>query len=191
MKHSIVAALVWGQVSLIGGLAVCFALVPSYLHSEGGVSNYGTLRKTVVFYTLAFGLAAFFTGLAAYRQRRYQKALTYNLYILTALFMFVLLSTYPYKLNDFLGYVHELADIAYFVFVLGFSGWLCLVVARSWWHILWLLALVIGAGISLITLLGLVHLLFIGQLVTALAFAVLLISCVSRLMTSTKTLLEN
>src|ERR1017187_5001882 len=125
MKHSVVAALVWGQVSLIGGLAVCFALVPSYLRSEGGISNYGTLRKTVVFYTLAFGLAAFFTGLAAYRlrrqHRRYQKALTYNLYILTALLVFVLLSTYPYKLNNALGYVHELADIALFVFVLGFS----------------------------------------------------------------------
>jgi hypothetical protein len=195
MKHSVVAALVWGQVSLIGGLAVCFGLVPSYLRSEGGVSNYGTLRETVVFYTMAFGLAAYFTCLAAYRLHRqhwrYQKALAYNLYILTAMFVIVLLSTYPYKLNNVLGYVHELADIALFVFTLGLSGWLCLVVARSWWHILWLLALVIGAGISLITLFGLVHLLFIGQLVTALSFAVLLTSCVSHLMTSTKTLLEN
>jgi amino acid transporter len=102
----------------------------------------------------------------------------------------VLLSTYPYKLNGAFRLVHELAGISLFTFETGFSAWLCLGPARSWQHLLMLLVFVVGALISFITLLGLTHLLFVGQAITAVAFAVLLISCAQSLVAAPKTLLE-
>jgi hypothetical protein len=191
MKNSVVGALARGQASFLGCLAICFGLVPSYLHSEGGVSNYGTLRRTVVFYSLAFGLADFFTGSAAYRLHQQRKtALASWLYVLAGLLVAVLLSTYPYKLNGAFRLVHELVGINLFIFETSFSAWLCLGLARSWQHLLMLLVFVVGAFISFITLLGLTHLLFVGQAITAVAFAVLLISCAHSVVAAPKTLLE-
>jgi hypothetical protein len=178
MKLSALAAITWGQVSFIGFLAVCFALVPSYLRSEGGVSNYGTLRQTIVFYTLAFGLAAFFNGLAARQlERQGRKVLAYNLYALSVLFILVLISTYPYKLNNTFSDIHQLAGLASFAFTFGFAAWLCFKQAFNLNHLLIFMFLIAGMAMLCVTIIGVAHLLFIGQSVSELAFAVLLVSC--------------
>lgn len=191
MKQSAGRLVAIGQVTFLVSLLVCLALRPSYLRSEGGVSNYGTLRLTVAFYSLAFIAASLSSGVAGYQLRRQQKnRLVWSMYVLAALFGLVLLSTYPYKLNGFFRDLHELTGGGLFVFELLFSAWLCLGKARSRLNISLLAVFLVGFGISFMTTIGLVHLLFVGQIITAVAFAALLVNSLGKSVSS-KTLLEN
>ena len=176
-----------GQVCLIGGLAVCYLLRPELLRSAGGLSNYGVYRQTVIPYTLAFGLGGLFTWLAAFQARRARPAparLPAILIILAALFLIVLLSTYAYKHGYVLNTFHRGCAIGLFVYEIATSIWLTASGRRNWSAWLLLTVFLGGCLVSLLSLLNVIHVLFIGQSLAGVAFAFLLVKAVNQAQTA-------
>lgn len=185
MVRQVVRRLLWSQIALFGGLGACFGLIPKFLteHNEGGVSNYGVHARTIVPYSLAFGLSAGFVLAAARLIKPATKAwrqLRYIFYIYAGLLLLVLITTYPYKLNDGFKNLHVLSAILIFVFEMAASVWLALVIQRDA-VTGWLLAgQLFGFGLGGLTFFGAIHRLFIAQIVTSLTFGLLLLQAARR-----------
>jgi hypothetical protein len=180
MTYSKPARLVlWSQLSLNGFLLVCLALLPNFLfeRNEGGVSNYGVHNQTVVFYTLAFGLSAGLLMAAARSLSATNKSLTAVkrvFYLLGSLFILVLVTTYPYKIDQTLDNFHILAAMMLFVAELVAGGWFALGLAKDRVNLLFFGLYVVGFGLAALTLAGALHVLFISQLLTSLSFGALI-----------------
>jgi hypothetical protein len=178
--HNSVRLLLFAQLSLFFFLFICFMLIPHFLleSNEGGISNYGTYAKTVVPYTLAFGLGGLLTIRAAKslpkRMSRHQ-ALYWVLSITGGLYLLVLLSTYPYKLNKTFDNIHTYAGFALAVFGMMTAFWFALVLARNFLNLVLLSAQTAGFILAILNYLGYVHLLFVAELLTGTAFGALLV----------------
>jgi hypothetical protein len=186
MDNKAVRYVLLGQVSLFGFLFVCLMLIPHFLleSNEGGVSNYGLYAKTIVPYTLAFGLCGLLTLLAMRfipHEISHYKALKMALASLGVLLIAVLLSTYPYKVNDTLNAVHVYVGTALAFLELGLGTWFTLVLARDAKNIAFLALQVIGFVLGILTHFGVIHILFVTELLTSLAFGVILVRTVDRL----------
>jgi len=180
MSNKIINRLVWSQLALFGFLGVCILLMPHFLleHNEGGVSNYGVNVRTVVPYSLAFLLCAGAVLQAARSIPSSGRVLAHLrsvLYAYVGLLLLVLVTTYPYKLNATLTDLHDLSAILSFWFEAIVSGWLFLAGRRDVAAAGLLAAQVVGFGLGFTTFVGAVHLLFIAQMVSGLAFGLLLI----------------
>jgi hypothetical protein len=181
MTYSRPARLVlWSQLSLNGFLLVCLALLPKFLfeRNEGGVSNYGVHDRTVVFYTLAFGLSAGLLTAAARSLSVTNKPFTSVkrvFYLLSYLLILVLISTYPYKINQTLDNFHILAGITLFVVELAVSGWFAIFLSRNKINLVLFGLVVSGFTLAFITFAGRLHVLFAAQLLTSLSFGALII----------------
>lgn len=182
MSNKIINRLIWSQLALVGFIGVCTLLMPHFLleHNEGGVSNYGVNARTIVPYSLAFLLCAGLVLQAARSIRppapgRVLLHLRFVLHAYAGLMLLVLATTYPYKLNATLTDLHDLTAILSFWFETIASGWLFLAGVRGITTASLLAAQVVGFGLSLATLVGAIHLLFIAQMVSGLAFGLLLI----------------
>jgi hypothetical protein len=168
-----------GQVAFVGFLAVSVALHPGFVlkGDEGGISNYGVHLVTVLPYTLAFGTCAGCSLAAAGRYPSADGAVRWFrslLVVYSGLLLLTLVSTYVYTLDTGLKDAHVAIGAVTVLFQTGASVAMCLHLRGRWdW---WLLALqVAGTAVAGITLVGLAHLLFVGQAVAAVAFGVLLI----------------
>lgn len=162
------------QLCLSIGLFVCVLLMPHFLFesNEGGVSNYGTYTKTVIPYTFGFGICGILTlRVARISTNRMMHRL---LWILGLLYLFVLISTYPYKLDATYDNIHHAAGASLLIYSLGFGMWLSLFRARSIATIALFTAQLIGFLMAILTSLGVLHVLFIAELLSSLAFGVLL-----------------
>jgi hypothetical protein len=173
----------WGQLSFAIFITVCVALHPHAVlkANEGGISDYGVRAKTVVPYTLALGLPSVLTYVAARHlhvvnqatQRLRAVLVTY--WILLAL---TLLSTYPYTLDRTLTDVHVAVGIAITVFETVASLWMC-VTLRGYRAVL--AAQLAGLVLAGLAITGTVHVLFLSEVISAAAFAVLLVRTTQRL----------
>lgn len=172
-KRTVVYPLLVGQLSLAVELIVCFILRPQFLQSEGGFSNYGVVAVTIPFFTGAFLTAAIGTYVAARRVRQ-NSMLKWSLYILAILFLSVLISTYPYKLNALYDLVHKLMAIVFSVWQLFFAIWLTIKVHDAV-SLMCFGIQVVATIMAGITLLGFVHLLFVSELLASASFGVLLV----------------
>jgi hypothetical protein len=172
------------QYSLFGFLFICFLLKPHFLlePNEGGVSNYGLYAMTVVPYTLALGLC----GLLIWRSIRFipesvghYRPLRRTLALLGSLFLLELISTYPYKINGAFNAIHIYAGVALFVaeviIGMGFALWL----AKNLINFVLLAAQLAGFTLAALTFFGMLHILFVAELLTSLAFGVLLVRTVT------------
>jgi len=180
MLSRIISRLVWSQLTLFGFLGVCVVLMPHFLleHNEGGVSNYGVHLRTVAPYSLAFLLCAGLVLQAARLTPPAARTLTRLrsvLYAYAGLLLVVLATTYPYKLNAVFTDLHDLAAILSFWFEVAVSGWLFLVGRRGLIAAGLLAAQATGFCLGSMTFIGTIHLLFIAQMVSGLAFGLLLI----------------
>jgi len=178
-----------GQASLFGFLLICLALTPHFLleYNEGGVSNYGLYAKTVVPYTLAFGLCGSLTLLAARfipKGIASYKTLRISLAALGILLIIVLVSTYPYKVNNALNVIHVDVGTALAFLELGLGMWFALVLARDLKNIAFFAVQVIGFGLGVLTHFGVIHILFITEMLTSFAFGIVLVRTVVRLTSS-------
>jgi hypothetical protein len=182
MAHSTVVArhMLFAQLGLFAGLFVCFLLIPHFLleSNEGGVSNYGTYLKTVVPYTLGLGICGISTiraagTLPAATVSRY--LLQWSLRILGLLYLLVLLSTYPYKLNIIFDTIHQYVGVTLVLYMLALSVWLALVFVRGTVNILLLISESVGFLLATATYFNLIHILFIAELLMSAAFGVLLV----------------
>ncbi len=168
---------------------LCISLMPDFLFSrdEGGISNFGVHRATILPFTLAF-LGSSLLILKAARfipsSSKLYNRLRYGLYILACLILSVLASTYPYKLNKTLDNLHILIGLMLFYYEMGFAIWLTLVVKRKRVNFLLLIIQSLGFFMGLLTLINVIHLLFVAQVITSLGFGLLIIYSVGQLMQS-------
>lgn len=177
MKHAAVRYLIASQISLIGGLLLCFLLKPALVDGPRGFSNYGVVVPTIVPYTLAFVLAGALAALAAHRlppDDRYT-TLKRALLVLAALYAIVLISTYPYHLAPWLKALHFVAGSALFSWQILFAAWLLIVGRSDWINRALFAALLTGSLLALLSLLEVIHILSEAQTLTILAFALLLV----------------
>ncbi len=169
-----------GQIGFFGGLLLCFAIKPQYLRSEGGFSNYGTTASTIAFFTFAFLSATIGTFITANQIAKLHSRLAWTLRVLALLFFLVLISTYPYKLNDFYDAAHKDVSIVLSLWGLGLGAWFVFKRHDIWNAASYALQLAATtAGIA--TILGYVHLLFVSQFVAGGAFGALLVRATSQI----------
>lgn len=174
-----VRLLILAQLILWAFLFICFLLIPHYLleRNEGGLSNYGVYARTIVPYTLAFGLCGLLSLQAARVlspkiERR--RELRWMLAGFGWLCLFVLESTYLYQVNGVLDDIHIVAGIVLFVFETAAALWLGWVYPRDWLQDFWLVVQLFGFILSVLTFAGHLHILFIAEIMTGLGFGVLL-----------------
>jgi len=168
------------QVAFLAFITVCVIITPHFLFSrdEGGMSNYGVHASTVVFYSLAFVLSTVLLLLAA----RALPATAYHLslrkiFIVTACsLVLVLLTTYPYKHSNIYGNLHTAVNIWTFCFETFAAVWLALFFRRSAINIALLLAQLAAFVLLVLVFLGTIHLLFVAQILTTLAYGLLLVT---------------
>lgn len=175
-----------GQFSLFGFLLICLALIPHFLFesNEGGVSNYGLYARTVVPYTLAFGLCGSLTlrsALVMPKQTPSYKALRGWLAALGILLIAVLVSTYPYKVNDTLNAIHVDAGTALAFLELGLGAWFALGLVRDLKNGALFALQLAGFGLGVLTHFGAIHILFVTELLTSLAFGTIMVRTVDGL----------
>jgi hypothetical protein len=180
VRSPLVRSVVASQVALFAFLAVCIAIEPAYLfrRNEGGLSNFGVHAATVVPYTLAFLLCAIFLGRAASLVTVVDpttRAFRTMLLVLACLLVAVLGSTYPYKTSQLLHGVHIAVGVVTVCFESAASIWIALAVAKDRWSLAALCAQLVGLLLAALTFFGQLHVLFAAQLLTSLAFGVLLV----------------
>ena len=168
------------QVAFLVLIGACVVITPHFLFSrdEGGMSNYGVHASTVVFYTLAFVTSA---GLLLLAARALPKAPDFRslrrIFVITAYsLLLVLLTTYPYKHSNTYGNIHTLANIWTFCFQMYAGVWLALFFRRNIITSLLLLAQFAAFVLVVLTFIGTIHLLFVAQILTLLAYGSLLVT---------------
>ena len=173
--------IVLSQAAFLGGLAVCLALQPRYLTSsdEGGISNFGVHAATVVPFTFAFLASGALLWDAARRLEsstpRARRARA-GLVAVALLSVAVLASTYPYRHGAVLRDVHVVVAGVAVLAQVALGAWVAVrvrpnVATRGSFALL-----AAAAVLAVLTLPGVVHVLFVAQLIAAIAFASLLVA---------------
>jgi hypothetical protein len=176
----------WSQLSLYGFLAVCTALMPQFLFSrnEGGVSNYGIYARTIIPYSLAFGLCGIFLLSAARnlpRKTKLYRSVRNILWLVAGLSFFAVLTTYTYKLTPFLKHIHEVSAISLFFAEFFIGLWFALKLYRDRLNLLLLALEAVFIALGALTFFGFLHVLFIAEVGTGIAFGALMVRTISRL----------
>jgi len=171
------------QLALALALAVCIPLMPRLLFSRSmsGVSNFGVHTRTVLPYTAGFVICACLllkasTQLAMTGQNRQLAALCR---ITGVLFLLNLLSTYPYHLDSTWRLVHDLCAIVLaLALLIGAVTLAELLHDRSGYIVL---AVAVAAFVVMgLTQVGLLHVLFAGEVASGIAFGILLVRAAKR-----------
>ena len=173
--------ILWGQVFLVSFLVLSISLHPGFVFkgNEGGISNYGIHLRTAIPYSVAFALGALSTFKAA-GTRTIPSVARIGLLVYAVLLLMTLVSTYAYKLSYGLKLVHVSVAVVLISFEVLASTWSCLRV-RSRVTAALSAVVVVGFIVVGLTFIGVAHLLFIGQALTTLGFAGLLIRTESAL----------
>lgn len=184
--HRSVRFLVYAQLALFAGLAICLILLPHFLFesNEGGISNFGTYARTIVPFTLGFGVCGSLTIWAAAilpRSTPSYRDVRSALQILGLLYFFVLCSTYLYKVNHTLDTLHVYASVALVIWNMVFGTWLALFVVRDRINVALLCIQYVAFTLAVLTYIGTLHTLFIAECGLSAAFGVLLVRCVHKL----------
>lgn len=113
----------FGQIALGLSLFICLLLVPHYLlaTNQGGVSNYGTNNTTRILFVFGFGAAALGMFVGATKLPagpKYARGMKLSMYMLSVLYVLVLLSTFSYKSGAFEKQLHELSALVLFIVML-------------------------------------------------------------------------
>ncbi|HEV2427336.1 MAG TPA: hypothetical protein VGS61_03840 [Acidimicrobiales bacterium] len=175
MTRRAVVLVAGAQASLVAALGLCVALDPRAVTGahEGGVSNYGVHAATVAWYSLGFALDAALLAWAARGSRGpARSALALEAWLVGA----TLLSTYPYQHGEPWHGLHVAVGTALVVVQLALSAWL----ARGRALVAAAVVEVAGAIIAGVAILGPGHLLFVGQALATLGFAVVLVGGLAR-----------
>jgi hypothetical protein len=169
-----------GQICFVLFIAVCVALHPGFVlkWNEGGMSDYGSHLETALPYTLALlGLAEFSRRAASlYRQNdRTTRRLRRVLYAYSAIVLVMLVSTYVYTLNVVLRDFHFGFGTVLILFEVASSIWMFRLFRRFVWDGVFLAMQLAGSVLSLVTIVGVLHVLFFAEMLTGAGFAGLII----------------
>lgn len=170
---------IFGEVAFLFFMGVSVALHPGYVlaRHEGGISEYGVHAKTAVLYTLAWAAlaggnigAARACGDRGARSERVRKLL---LFYCVAIFL-VLISTYFYSLNAVLKYIHYGFGAILVTFMSVAAYWLCRQLTGVSWARGALWFQVLGSTAALLSIVGLLHVLFCAETISNVGCAILL-----------------
>lgn len=158
-------------------IAICVALHPGEVlkSNEGGVSNYGAHLKTIIPYTVAFSLASALSYRAtrslhtARLEARHFKTL---LLAYAALTLLTLVTTYGYTLDRPQRDVHVAAGALITIFEFSAALWMYVVLRR---FVVVLLVACAGLVLAALTFFGVLHVLFLTQILIGGSFAFLLV----------------
>lgn len=165
------------QVNLFGWLLFASVLASSVVFKNGGVSNYGNHYNTVIFFSIAFLADAIYLYLAAESlmllNRKFKYLVRY-LNLLCALVLLVFVTTFPRKFGVVFSDIHD--NISIFMFGYEFLLALWLVYKRPRLQtISFMLIMAVGSLTGLASSLHMVNLMFVGQMMGTLGFALLLV----------------
>ena len=174
------------QIILTASVLLCTIIFPQYLLStnQGGVSNFGTEDRTRVVFSIGFGAVAVGSWLAARRIRIVAKRLSrlrWGLYLLSCLYLLVLISTFSYKLVPAYRTLHIQAAILLFWGMLALAIWLRIILNNQSAIRVAFIVFVVGFVTALLTFIGIFHLLFVAQLICGFSFGYILVRGVASL----------
>jgi len=165
------------QINLFGWLIICSFLASSVVTKNGGVSNYGNHYSTVVFYSIAFIADIVYLDLAAESLMMLGKQFKYlsrYFSLLCAITLVVFISTFPRRFGVIFTDIHDNISIALFDYELLLAIWLAF--KRPKLDTFgYLLVMVSGSLVALLSAIHKIHLMFVGQMLGALGFALLLV----------------
>lgn len=175
-----VAYVAYGQLLLALFLALCVALHPGFVlkADEGGMSNYGIHSKTAAAYTLSLGFPTLFSFWAARLFNGDGKSVRQFRFLLRLygwLILLTLLSTYVYSLDTALKDIHFAIGAALAIFEVAASVWIYRLLSQRKWDATLLAVELVGFALAVITTVGDLHVLFLSQVLTSGAFALLLV----------------
>ncbi|MCW1907902.1 MAG: hypothetical protein KIH63_001000 [Candidatus Saccharibacteria bacterium] len=175
--HKLKRYLFLSQAHLFGWLIMSSIFASSVVFTNGGVSNYGNHYTTVPFFTLAFILGASYLYLAAETLVQLSKRfrfLSRYLVVLCGIMLLVYITTFPRRFGDVYSDIHDNVSKFLFIYELFLATWL---VAKH--HTLqsfvFLFIMIGGSFIGLLSSLHVLHLMFVGQMIGALGFGLLLV----------------
>src|SRR5579863_3747816 len=160
-------------------MGVSVALHPGYVlaRHEGGISEYGVHLKTAVLYTLAWVVFAGSNMRAARVCRggcvRSAKVRTLLLTYSAVVFL-VLVSTYFYSLDAVLKYIHYGFGAVLVTFMSVAAFWLYRQLTGVTWARATLWVQVLGSAAALLSIVGVLHVLFIAESISNVGCAILL-----------------
>ncbi len=186
VRSHLVRLTLLSQLVFFGGILVCILLQPHYLFSAnmGGISNYGVHRLTAVPYSVAVGGAALVLALAARATPRptvTSRHAAAGLWSFSAVLAGVLATTYPYQHGPALKDLHVAVGAVAVGFELIAASWAVATILGDTGDRVVLAIELAGGVLAGCTLAGVVHLLFVSQLVTSGAFGILLVRVATRL----------
>jgi hypothetical protein len=167
---------VLGQIGFAADIALCVALRPHLVlrADEGGISNFGVHLETVAPYTVALGLPILLTYLAS-RHLASLPSVRHLRTLLTGysvLLLLTLLTTYAYKIDTPMKDIHVGAGAVLTILEMVSSLWMCRAIRALYGVLIFEIA---GFVLAALTIVGVLHLLFLTQLMVGAAFAVILI----------------
>lgn len=165
------------QINLFAWLLLASVLASSVVIRNGGVSNYGNHYNTVIFFSIAFLADAIYIYLAAESlmllNRRF-KYLARYLHILCILIVLVFVSTFPRRFGLVFSDIHDNVAIALFGYEFLLALWL--VWKRPTLETIgYMLIMAGGSLVGLLSSLHVINLMFVGQMMGTLGFALLLV----------------
>lgn len=171
---------IFGEIAFLFFMGVSVALHPGYVlaRHEGGISEYGVHVKTAVLYSLAWAALAV-GNLRAARAcggRGVRSAMVRRLlltYCITT--FFVLVSTYFYSLDSTLKYIHYGFGAVLVVFMSVAAYWLSRQLAHAPWARVTLWVQLIGSSAALLSIVGVLHVLFGAETISNVGCALLLV----------------
>jgi len=177
VKERVVRDVARSQTAFAFFIAVCVALHPGEVlkANEGGLSNYGLHLKTALPYTLALVLASVLCYRAAralHTARPETRHFKLILLVYSTLTLLTLVTTYGYTLDTPQRVLHVSVGIVITVFECAASLWMFDVVRQL---VLVVAAGLIGFVLATLTFFGVVHLLFLTQVLIGGSFALLLV----------------
>jgi hypothetical protein len=169
-----------GQICFGLFIAVCVALHPGFVlkWNEGGMSDYGSHLETALPYTLALlGLSEFSRRAASFYRGndRTTRRLRRVLYLYSAIVLVMLVSTYVYTINFTLRDFHFGFGTILILFEVSSSVWMFLLFRRFMWDGIFLVMQIVGSALCLLTIVGVLHVLFFAEMLTGAGFAGLII----------------
>jgi hypothetical protein len=170
---------VFGEVAFLFFMGASVALHPGFVlaRHEGGISEYGVHLKTALLYTLGWTVlaagnmrAARACGGRGVRSAKVRKLLFF--YCIAT--FFVLISTYFYSLDAVLKYIHYGFGAILVVFMSAAAYWLWRQLPDVSWAraILWVQLL--GSIAALLSIVGVLHVLFSAESISNVGCAILL-----------------
>lgn len=165
------------QINLFFWLLLSSALVSSVVFRNGGFSNYGNHYITVIPFTIAFIANVAYVYLAAEALLLVDRQLKYYaryLNVLCIMVLMVYLTTFPRRFGVIFSDIHDNISMALFGYQLLLVIWL-MVLRPKLDTLAYSLIMIVGTVIGFLSAIHTIHLMFVGQMVGELGFALLLV----------------